>query len=33
MIDSTSAHVIVDSLKNTKTASSSDWILHHVMDG
>ncbi len=33
MIDSTSAQVIVDSLKNTKTASSSDWILHHVMDG
>ncbi|MEO8232875.1 MAG: F0F1 ATP synthase subunit A [Ignavibacteriota bacterium] len=33
MIDSTSAQVIVDSLKNTKTASNSDWILHHVMDG
>lgn len=32
MIDSTSTQVIVDSL-NTKPASSSDWILHHVMDG
>jgi F-type H+-transporting ATPase subunit a len=33
MIDSTSTHVIVDSLQNTKAGSSSDWILHHVMDG
>ena len=33
MIDSTSTHVIGDSLQNTKTASGSDWILHHVMDG
>lgn len=33
MIDSTSTQVIVDSLINTKPASSSDWILHHVMDG
>lgn len=33
MIDSTSTQVIVDSLITTKPASSSDWILHHVMDG
>ena len=33
MIDSTSTQVIVDSLTNTKPAASSDWILHHVMDG
>ena len=33
MIDSTSTHVIVDSLQNTKAGSGSDWILHHVMDG
>src|SRR5574338_647964 len=33
MIDSTSTQIIVDSLKSTKSASSSDWILHHVMDG
>ena len=33
MIDSTSTQVIVDRLKGTKSASSSDWILHHVMDG
>ena len=33
MIDSTSTHIIVDSLKNTKSESGSDWILHHVMDG
>ena len=33
MIDSTATHIIVDSLKNTKSESGSDWILHHVMDG
>ncbi|MDP2365119.1 MAG: F0F1 ATP synthase subunit A [Ignavibacteria bacterium] len=33
MIDSTSTNIIVDSLKNTKSGSGSDWILHHVMDG
>jgi F-type H+-transporting ATPase subunit a len=33
MIDSTSTHIIVDSLKNTKSGSGSEWILHHVMDG
>ena len=33
MIDSTSTHIIVDSLKNTNSSSGSDWILHHVMDG
>lgn len=33
MIDSTSTQIIVDSLKTTKAASGSDWILHHVMDG
>ena len=33
MIDSTSTHIIVDSLQNTKSESGSDWILHHVMDG
>jgi F-type H+-transporting ATPase subunit a len=33
MIDSTSTQIIVDSLKNTKSGSGSDWILHHVMDG
>lgn len=33
MVDSTSAHIAVDSLKNVKSESGSDWILHHVMDG
>jgi F-type H+-transporting ATPase subunit a len=33
MIDSTSTQIIVDSLITTKPSSSSDWILHHVMDG
>jgi F-type H+-transporting ATPase subunit a len=33
MIDSTSTQIIVDSLRNTKSESGSDWILHHVMDG
>jgi len=33
MIDSSSTHIIVDSLQNTKSESGSDWILHHVMDG
>ena len=33
MIDSTSVHQTVDSLKTTHSESGSDWILHHVMDG
>jgi len=33
MIDSTSVHQMVDSLKTTHSESGSDWILHHVMDG
>lgn len=33
MVDSTSAHIAVDSLKNVQSESGSDWILHHVMDG
>lgn len=33
MIDSTTAISSVDSLKSAHSESSSDWILHHVMDG
>ncbi len=33
MVDSTSAQIAVDSLKNVQSESGSDWILHHVMDG
>ncbi|HQJ46628.1 MAG TPA: F0F1 ATP synthase subunit A, partial [Ignavibacteriaceae bacterium] len=33
MIDSTTAIISVDSIKTAQSNSSSDWILHHVMDG
>lgn len=33
MVDSTSAQLAVDSMKNVQSESGSDWILHHVMDG
>ncbi|OQY69656.1 MAG: ATP synthase F0 subunit A [Ignavibacteriales bacterium UTCHB2] len=32
-MDSTTAIISVDSIKTAQSNSSSDWILHHVMDG